>query len=124
MTKNYERQLKWILLAFMSVLASHAAVADNSQLVFSTPPTQSPETTLKNYQPLVDYLSKSIGQKIVITPAKNFQEYTKNMREGNYDILLDGPHFIKWRIDHQHNVVVAKQPGELHFVVVVNKIPV
>ena len=105
----------------LSIVGPDMAVADKSQLVFSTPPTQSPEVTVKNYQPLVDFLSKTIGQKIVIAPAKNYVEYTKNMREGNYDLLLDGPHFIKWRIDNQHNVVLAKQPGELHFVVVVNK---
>lgn len=90
-------------------------------LIFSTPPTQSPETTLKNYQPLVDYLSKAIGRTIVIDPAKSFPEYTRKMREGKYDMIFDGPHFIKWRIDKQHNVVVAKQPGELHFVIVVKK---
>jgi ABC-type phosphate/phosphonate transport system substrate-binding protein len=100
-------------------LFSGISTAATAELVFSTPPTQSPQTTIKNYQPLVDYLSETIGKKIVIEPAKNFQEYTKNMRDGKYDLVFDGPHFISWRIEKQHNVVIAKQPGELHFAIIV-----
>ena len=105
-----------LLLVFISTPSVMA-----KDLIFATPPTQSPEATLKNYQPLVDYLSQTIGQTIVIDPAHNYQEYTKKMREGLYDIVLDGAHFIKWRIEKQHHVVIAKQPGDLHFVVVVKK---
>lgn len=88
-------------------------------LIFSTPPTQSPEVTKRNYQPLVDYLAKGINQEIVLEPAASFHEYTKKMREGRYDIVFDGPHFINWRMQNQNHVVVAKQPGELHFAIVV-----
>jgi len=105
-----------LLLLIYSISISHAMA---NRLVFSTPPTQSAELTVKNYQPLVDYLSKTIGQTIDIEPAHNYQEYTSKMRKGEYDLVLDGAHFIKWRIEKQRHNVVAKQPGDLHFVVVV-----
>jgi phosphonate transport system substrate-binding protein len=105
-----------VLLYFISAPSVMAKA-----LIFATPPTQNAETTLKNYQPLVEYLSKTIGQTIVIDPAHNYQEYTSKMRKGMYDMVLDGAHFIKWRIEKQHHVVIAKQPGDLHFVVVVKK---
>jgi len=95
--------------------------ASDKILVFSTPPTQSPKTTIRNYKPMVDYISEAIGEQIIIDAPKNFQEYTKKMREGKYDLIFDGPHFIKWRIEKQNHVVIAKQPGELHFVIVVKK---
>jgi len=108
-----------VFILFLNFIFTSSVMA--KVLIFATPPTQSSETTLKNYQPLVDYLSKTIGQTIIIDPAHNYQEYTKKMREGVYDIVLDGAHFIKWRIEKQHHVVIAKQPGDLHFVVVVKK---
>lgn len=93
----------------------------NEKLIFGTPPTQSPEVTLVNYQPLADYMGEMIGRKIVVEPAKTFYGYSKKMRSGHYDIILDGPHFIKYRIDKMHHVVLVKQPGDLKFVVVVNR---
>lgn len=105
----------------MLLIVPTFALAESTDLVFATPPTQSVETTKKNYQPLVDYLSQTIHKKIILKPARNFQEYTKNMREGRYDLIFDGPHFINWRIQKQHHVVVAKQPGELHFAIIVKK---
>lgn len=112
-------KLKSILGIVALLMLSQTAVAAKPTLVFATPPTQSAEITVKNYQPLVDYISGVIGEKVVIKPAHNFNEYTSNMRKGAYDIVFDGPHFINWRIKKQHHVVVAKQPGELHFSIVV-----
>jgi len=115
--------LKSVKIGFglLFALISESVLAEPPALIFSTPPTQSVEVTLKNYQPLVDYLSKGIHQKIILEPAASFQEYTKKMREGRYDMIFDGPHFINWRLRNQHHVVVAKQPGELHFAIIVKE---
>ena len=94
-----------VLLYFLSI--SNVIAKTHKHLIFSTPPTQTAQATLKNYTPLVDYLSKSIGQPIDIEPAHNYQEYTSKMRKGEYDIVLDGAHFIKWRIDKLHHRVIA-----------------
>lgn len=88
-------------------------------LVFSTAPTQPPAQTIKAYQPLVNYLSRMTGKKIVIDPAKNFLEYTDGIRKDKYDLLFDGPHFAAWRMKHHQHKLVAKLPGQLRFVVVV-----
>jgi len=108
-----------VLLILTYFICSSSVMAQD--LIFSTPPTQSAEVTLKNYQPLIDYLSKTIGRHIVIEPAHNYQEYTRKMRMGEYDMVLDGAHFIKWRIEKLHHKVIAKQPGDLHFVVIAKK---
>ena len=92
---------------------------DAGELVFSTAPTQSPEVTRANYQPLISYLEQASGAKVVIKPARSFYEYSRRMRNGEYDIVFDGPHFIKYRMEKQNHVVLARQPGTLHFVVVV-----
>jgi len=106
-------------LIFFFVVFKGVVLAEAPPLIFSTPPTQSPEITLKNYQPLVDYISQGINRKIILEPAESFQEYTKKMRAGRYDMVFDGPHFINWRMHNQQHVVVARQPGELHFAIIV-----
>ena len=106
------------LLSYISLIHSSNVIAAE-ELVFATPPTQSAQQTLTNYQPLVDYLSKASGKKITIKPAKTFYQYARDMRAGKYDLVFDGPHFIKYRLDKLEHVVLAKQPGDLRFVIVV-----
>ncbi len=116
MTYSQSRLIQIFVVGFSLVFSSHALARD---LVFGTPPTQSPEVTLRNYQPLADYLGKITGQKIVLKPAKNFYQYTRKMRNNEYDLILDGPHFIKYRLDKMQHTVLVKQPGDLRFAIVV-----
>ncbi|MFV1984574.1 MAG: phosphate/phosphite/phosphonate ABC transporter substrate-binding protein [Thiohalomonadales bacterium] len=116
MINTFKKNLMLILLILTLTNTAYA----QERLIFGTPPTQSPEITLANYQPLVDYLSKVIGRTIVVKPAKSFFEYSHNMRAGLYDIILDGPHFVKYRIEKMHHTVLVKQAGDLKFAVVVN----
>jgi len=112
--------LRLIVLLFSFMFVGNAVAAKSKALFFGTPPTQSYEVTKKNYQPLADYLSKKIGTKIIVKPAKTFHEYTRQMKKGYYDIILDGPHFIKYRIEKMEHVVLVKQPGKLKFAIIVN----
>jgi ABC-type phosphate/phosphonate transport system substrate-binding protein len=110
-----------LLIILLSILVTNSAIAAKSKaLIFGTPPTQSYELTKKNYQPLADYLSKQIGQQVIVKPAKSFHEYTRKMKNSYYDIILDGPHFIKYRIEKMKHIVLVKQPGKLKFAIVVS----
>jgi len=111
------KSLRLIFLLLSFVLTGNALAAKT--LIFGTPPTQSYALTKKNYQPLADYLGEQIGRKIVVEPTKSFHEYTRKMKENHYDIILDGPHFIKYRIEKMNHNVLVKQPGVLKFAIVV-----
>ncbi len=97
------------------------ARAEPVKLVFSAPPVQSPEQLKKNFAPLLAYLSKASGARIRIEPTRNFFEYGRRMRAGEFDFVLDGPHFVKYRMDKLNHEVLSKQPGTLRFAVVVKK---
>jgi len=109
-----------VLVIALISLQSGSVLAENP-LIFGTPPTQSTALTKTNYQPLANYLGKVIGRKIAVKPAATFHEYTRKMKAGYYDLILDGPHFIKYRIEKMKHIVLVKQPGELKFAVVVRK---
>ncbi len=103
-----------------TALVALAALAADT-IVFSTPPTQPPDVTRRNFQPLVDYLSAKVRVEIELVPARSFLEYANKMRAGEYDMLFDGPHFIAWRLRHLDHTVLAKLPGKLRFYVVVRE---
>jgi len=118
MNKKVEFKLYLIVVLLLVSLNFKQAFAADT-LIFGTPPTQSYELTKKNYQPLANYLSERIGQTVIVKPAKSFYEYTRIMKNNGYDIILDGPHFVKYRIDKMQHQVLVKQPGKLKFVIVV-----
>ena len=120
-TKSVNRLIANALILFTGIMLFEPLQAGTNDIIFSTAPTQSPEETLKNYQPLADYLSKVTGKHVIVKPAKNFVEYSSKMRAGEYDMLFDGPQFVKYRIEKQDHVLLAKQKGNLHFAVVVRK---
>ncbi|MEK7734742.1 MAG: PhnD/SsuA/transferrin family substrate-binding protein [Pseudomonadota bacterium] len=55
-----------------------------------------PETDA--YQPIADYLSSKLGRKVVYRHVDNWLSYQSEMRKGKFDIVIDGPHFVSWRM--------------------------
>jgi hypothetical protein len=61
------------------------------------------------------------GKKIVYKHPDNWLNYQTDMQKGRYDLVFDGPHFIGWRTSKAQHQPLAKLPGNLAFVVFVNK---
>lgn len=95
-------------LMFVSVCSYSA-----DEIIFTAPPRENNNDLSANlYQPLAEYLSTLIGKKVVYRNPGNWLTYQKEMREGKYDIVFDGPHFVSWRIEHLGHELVARLPGE------------
>lgn len=95
--------------------------SDSAEIVFSAPPRENLEASLELYQPIVNYLSKAIGQKVVYKYPGTWGVYRTEMLKGGYDIIFDGPHFNSYRTERLQHHVIAKVPGEFVFVAVTKK---
>jgi ABC-type phosphate/phosphonate transport system substrate-binding protein len=89
-----------------------------ADLIFSAPPRESKKIGLELYQPIADYLSKVLNRKVIYQYPDNWFNYQNNMKNGAYDIIFDGPHFVSWRIAHLDHQVLLKLPGSLEFLVI------
>lgn len=90
----------------------------NSQLVFSAPPRGSYADEVAIYEPIVQLLSKVIGRKVEYKYSDNWLSYSKDMTEGRYDIVFDGPAFNGWRIEKLSHTPLVRLPEDFIFVVV------
>jgi ABC-type phosphate/phosphonate transport system substrate-binding protein len=90
----------------------------NSELVFSAPPRGSYQEEVAIYQPVVDLLTKVIGRKVTYQYSDNWLSYSKDMTEGNYDIVFDGPAFNGWRIEKLSHTPIVRLPEDFVFVVI------
>lgn len=93
----------------------------NADYIFTAPPREGEMRGIKLYGPLVKKLTELLGENVVYEQPSNWLEYSKKMRNDEYDIIFDGPHFNAWRIKHLDHVPVASLPGSLQFYLVTYK---
>jgi hypothetical protein len=106
-----------MLLMLFAVSISSAS----ADYIFAAPPREGEMRGIKLYGPLVNKLTEVLGENVIYERPENWLEYSKKMRNDEYDILFDGPHFNAWRIKHLHHVPVATLPGSLQFYLVTSK---
>ena len=104
-----------LLLSFLIAPLAQA------NLVFTSPPRETPEKGAELYQPIASYLSKALGQPVEYRHPGSWPQYTQDMRDDKYDIILDGPHFAAWRVKHLGHQAAVKLPGYLEFIVVTHQ---
>ena len=95
--------------------------SSSADLILTAPPRETPETGKMVYAPLAKYLSQFLGEPVVYEHPVNWKRYEDKMKNDEYDIIFDGPHFAAWRIDSLLAKPLIKLPGALRFVLVVKK---
>lgn len=106
------------VLLFILLFSLNSVAAE---LIFTAPPRETPQAGMKIYQPVARYLTELLGVPVVYEHPGNWLRYQREMREDHYDIVLDGPHFVSWRIEHLGHEPVIKLPGTLQFMLLVDK---
>jgi ABC-type phosphate/phosphonate transport system substrate-binding protein len=89
----------------------------SAELVFSSAPRGTPQQEQARYAPFVEAMSEWLGEKVVYVYPKDFTRYSFAMRRGEYDLVLDGPHLVAWRMTRIDHEPVAKLPGKITFLV-------
>ena len=103
------------------LLQVSASVYSADTYILTSPPRETLEDGKKQYAPIAEYLSKVTGQTFTYEHPGDWLSYTKNMKEDYYDVILDGPHFISWRVKMIEHTPVVRFSGSLVFMVFVAK---
>ncbi|MFQ6021932.1 MAG: phosphate/phosphite/phosphonate ABC transporter substrate-binding protein [Acidiferrobacterales bacterium] len=91
------------------------------QLVFSAPPDELVTDTHELYRPIAEYLSRVTGKQVVYKAPRSWRSYLRGMQRGDYDLVLDSPHFASWRIARLTHDPVVRVAGQRTFVVVIRR---
>lgn len=98
--------------AVLALIVSIACPIASADLRFVVQPIMDRDATQTAYQPLADYLSRVSGEKVRLVTAYDYADYWLNMKEGtHYDLILDAPFYVDYRIKHQNNVPLVRVPG-------------
>jgi ABC-type phosphate/phosphonate transport system substrate-binding protein len=109
----------FLFIVFVFVLNLYPiAYAD---LVFSAPPREKADAAEKLYGPIARKLSELLGEQVRYEYPKDWLSYSRRMRDGDFDLIFDGPQFASWRMAHIDHIPLVRIQGDLRFVVVVGK---
>ena len=108
-------KLKFTAIVALIFFFNNNVFAD---LIFSAPPRGSEAEERATYEPLAQAMSEAIGEKVQYKFPRDFIEYSVDMQNGRYDIVLDGPHFSQWRVTNLHHTILVNLPENLQFLVV------
>jgi len=92
--------------------------AESEELILSAPPRGTAAKEKAIYEPIAEFLSKTIGKKVTFKYSDNWLSYSKGMVQGAYDVVFDGPHFNGWRQDKIGHVPLIKIKEDFVFVVI------
>jgi ABC-type phosphate/phosphonate transport system substrate-binding protein len=111
------RMLRSVLLCAMAWTVTGPAAAED-HLVLSAAPRETPEQAEQLYGPLAERMSELLGRPVIYRHPGSWLAYQRDMRNDAYDILLDGPHLISWRMEEIGHQPLVRMPGGLRFYVV------
>ncbi len=100
---------------------SERLAQEQETIVFTAPPRESADEAREIYQPIAEYLSHTIGKKVVYKNAGTWGVYRTEMLKGSYDLVFDGPHFNSYRMEKLSHNILVKIPERHEFVVIVRK---
>jgi len=111
--------LLFLAWAYLLMAAAMASDADDDTLIFGAPPRGTEAEEAATYAPLTEYLTQITGKKVLFEYAQNWLVYSKDMVDGKYDLVFDGPHFNGWRMARLNHTPLVRLPEGHVFVVVV-----
>lgn len=109
------------LIVLLGATAFYTQLAQAQGFVFSAPPRGPVAKESAVYKPIADYLSAVLKKKVIYEHPGNWLTYQKEMQQGRYDLVFDGPHFVSWRMAAVQHEPLVKLPGKLAFTVITRK---
>jgi len=104
----------FFILSFFSAISISAKV-----LVFGVVPQQSPFEIKKDWEPIIGYLQKSTGEKIVFKTERSIPEFEKVLMNGGYDIAYMSPsHYVSAHQQQKYNALVRSHKSLIGILVV------
>jgi phosphonate transport system substrate-binding protein len=80
--------------------------AEPAPLTLGIIPFNSTAALLRTHQPLRDYLEKRLGRPVMIYTAPDYVRFHEESLAGHYDLLITGPHFAVFCLEHGYLPVV------------------
>lgn len=116
---SHNKLLKRSLL-FLAI-SCYAAIISAEEYTLAIHPVLPAKETEQIYQPLADYLSQQTSHRFTLITSSNFLTHWQTIKQGKYDLVLDGPQFTGYRLEKLDYKILAKFPDVVSYTLVANE---
>ena len=99
-------------------IGQHTAAATGQPWIFSAPPRGSKKAETARYAPIARFMQNVSHHRVVYRYPGTWLNYSRQMVDGRFDLIFDGPHFTGWRDRHLGYTPLVRLPHSITFVVV------
>lgn len=103
-----------------AITAVYADVATVQPITLVAAPRGSEVDETALYGPIASYLEEKVGRPVRYVYIADWLSYRKAIKDNNYDIFFNGPHFSGWLVTYREHRLVARL-AESHTFVAITK---
>jgi phosphonate transport system substrate-binding protein len=92
---GWSQRMARLGVALLALCALPLQAADDSPLVFGVFPYLSPRLMVEQFNPLKDYLTKTLGRPIELRSAQDYKGFIEGTGRGDYDFMFDAPQLAR-----------------------------
>lgn len=108
--------MRFFMILFITIFLFGSL--DAKVLTFGIVPQQSPMELIKDWQPVISYLEKATGEKIVLRVERSIPEFEKVLYSGGYDFAYMNPyHYVVAHKRQGYNAIVRDEKNTVGILV-------
>ncbi|RAU20055.1 hypothetical protein CU669_20480 [Paramagnetospirillum kuznetsovii] len=86
------------------------ALAEDAPIKLIILPYANTVSIMKVHQPLRLFLQERLGRPVEMFTSADFSGHFDQIRQGNFDVAITGPHFGAWAVDNGHKPLLRYSP--------------
>lgn len=92
---GWSKQVARLGAALLALVTLPLQAADDGALVFGVFPYLSPRLMVEQFNPLKDYLEKTLGRPIELRSGKDYSSFIESTGRGDYDFIFNAPQLAR-----------------------------
>lgn len=118
---GWSKRVARLGVALLALVALPVQAADDGALVFGVFPYLSPRVMVEQFNPLKDYLEKSLGRPIELRSAKDYSSFIEGTTRGDYDFIFNAPQLARLAQKREGYLPLAQTGHRLQIIAVTRK---
>lgn len=107
-----ERMARWLGALCLTILLTFAPPSWGGEpLKVLLLPYTNTMALMKLNQPIRQALETHLGIPVILFTSANFEAHFDDIRHGNFDVAITGPHFGAWAVMHGHRPLLRYRPS-------------
>jgi len=109
--------LKFIARGVAALALIGSTLPAGAEIVFTVPPRENAQQAALTYDPVVQFLSRTLNQRVVFKHPRNWVIYLDMLVKDQADLYFSEPHSVGFQLSHHKHRLLLRGPNDQWLVV-------